>query len=206
MSRKWLWTALLLIIVPIVILHALHGNGVDESSGSPRPPISLSIVYRYTPDSVQTVRIVGQWEKARLINGTVDYTFKNDTWPFPVTLAFPPICHYTYASGSTTYIKFWPIFQYTSTQGGWQGSPFPDDRKGDELPEFARKQREVVIPAGESVTFTAPFDCTFSRNSQLNEAFVFAMPHSPCKHPVVGTIYGKCELKEVAEPPSAEGQ
>ncbi len=142
-------------------------------------PVKLEIVYH----EEQMMR------GANCVNysGTVTFTFRNEAC-FPITLAFPPIRHYTY-SCSRRVQSVWPMYRNKS-QTIWQEQPFPDEKRL--LPEFARKQRDVVIPAGESVVFTEPFNigCT-EGNPSMNHVFVFGMPRSPSSHPVLGTIYAR---------------
>lgn len=128
-----------------------------------------------------TMSIVYQCDPTRwehVATGTAHYTFTNDRWPWDVTLSFPPICYYRYGSN-------------------YQDLPFPND--ASELPDFARQQRDVIIPAGESVSFTAPFGMLWTGDRpDRREAFVFGLPSVSSKHPVVGTIYGTGEFRKTA--------
>jgi hypothetical protein len=141
----------------------------------PSPPVRLHIVvdcprtsWHALPDGTRT----------HALEGTSTYTFTNE-WKFPVTLSFPPLCCYAY-----------------SQHDGQHGFPFPGDKSN--LPVFAGKQQEIVIPPGKSVAFSSPFGMTFKEEPPENSvAFVFGMPRSPAKHPVVGTIYSQIEFREV---------
>jgi hypothetical protein len=139
-----------------------------ERVAPPYSPVSLRIVYTGESrlDGANCVRY----------SGTAQYTFTN-TWPWPVTLAFPPVVHYTYGEN-------------------FQDFPFPD--KDRMLPEFAKERREVVIPAGKSIDFTSKFAvlCRDKGWPQLSVSFVFGMPSSPCEHPVLGTVYAPVEYME----------
>lgn len=130
-------------------------------------PVSLRIVYRCKP-----VMVKGY------LTGTAEYTFTN-SMPFPVTVAFPPICYYTYGSN-------------------WHESPFPDGKR--KLPDFARRLHEVTLSPGEARTFASPVEMLVKGDApELNEAFVFGMPGSPREHPVVGTVYGTVEFEETVD-------
>ena len=104
-------------------------------------------------------------------SGTATYTFRNEE-SFPVTIAFPPICYYTYSSRKSGLAI--PLVGYSSTIT-WQEQPFPDDKR--RVPDFARQQRNVVIPPGQSIAFTSPFNigCP-DGHPNLNCVFVFGMP------------------------------
>ena len=179
------WTTLALafllaILIAALVTAPLASAKSEDCLAPPSLPVSLHIVY-HGDSMLQGGNFV-------MYSGTASYTFSND-WPFPVTLAFPPLSHYTWTCTPTAFGI--PPFFYYRSKTTWQDSPFPDNQGS--LPEFAQKQREVVIPAGQSVTFTSPFNvsCTDGGLPRSNHAFVFGMPRSPCKHPVLGTIYAK---------------
>ena len=160
-------TLLSVAAASVVLLGIAHWGAGQPRIGSLKSPISLRIMYRCEPAATKG-----------FVVGTADYTFTNDM-PFPVAMAFPPICYYTY--GST-----------------WQESPFPNPER--KLPEFAQKQQVVVLSPRESKTFTSQFGLYHQgeRPADLNEAFVFGMPSPAHEHPVVGTIYGAVEFTEAA--------
>ncbi len=183
--RKPSWTTLsLLLLLALAIAalfwqhHVLLGHR-EQCFAPPALPISLRIVYQ-RESMLKGGNCILYW-------GTVTYTFRNEQ-TFPVTLAFPPICDYSY-SRSEVKVDLPPVF-HRGTTITWQDLPFPDEKRA--VPDFAREQRDVVIPAGESVAFTSPFDGLTSTDEDpwINHAFVFGMPRSPCTHPVLGTIYG----------------
>jgi hypothetical protein len=165
-KRRWPWTLLVSVVLVCVSAFLLFASYATWRRGheerAPRfPPVTLEIVYSGESKSAGL--------NATAYGGTTHYTFHN-TWHFPVTLAFPPICAYTYGDN-------------------FQDCPFPDEN--EHLPEFAKERREIVIPAGQSVSFTSEFNITCPQGvPSSNWAFVFGPPRSPCKHPVLGTVYG----------------
>lgn len=176
----WKTLSLLLLLAMGVAAFVVAPYSSIDDDGYPGPPVlpvKLEIAYQ-EETMMRGMNFVNY-------SGTATYTFRNEE-TFPVTIAFPPICYYTYSkrkSGLTL-----PLVSYSSTMT-WQEQPFPDDKR--RIPDFARQQRDVVIPPGQSIAFTSPFNigCT-DGHPNLNDVFVFGLPHTPCSHPVVGTIYG----------------
>jgi hypothetical protein len=178
-----LWKTLLLLLLLAMGIAAFAVANFSESHDDQYPvplilPVKLEIVYQ------EEAMLRGG--NCVLYSGTATYTFRNEQ-SFPVTITFPPICHYTYSvtkSGWTI-----PPFSYSSSISS-QETPFPDDKRL--IPDFAKQQRDVVIPPGQSVDFTSPFNisCSPDGHPNLNHVFVFGLPSTPCSHPVVGTIYG----------------
>jgi len=178
-KRRWLWIgwSVLLLAAGAALgvfagLHLQLHNHKQERPAPPFPPVSLRIVFccDSKPDGID----------CGVYSGTARYTFSNPC-PYPVTLAFPPICYYTCGEN-------------------YQESPFPDV-KDRMLPEFAQKRRELVIPVGRSITFDAKLNIvtTVKGPPRMNKAFVFGMPPSPCEYPVLGTIYAPVEYVESPE-------
>lgn len=184
-KRMLSWTVVSLLLLFVLVMAANYLGAIymlsqpADCDAPPVLPIRLEIAY-HEEDMLRGLNFVNYW-------GTASYTFRNEN-SFPVTLAFPPLCHYTYSRSRHVDVVS-PVYTNTS-QTIWQELPFPDEKRI--LPEFARDQRDVVIPAGQSVTFTSPFNigCPEGHPS-LNDVFVFGMPHSPCSHPVLGTVYAK---------------
>jgi len=185
-KRKLSWTvaSLLLLFVLMIAVNNFIANYTRPGQpmaydAPPFLPVKLEIVY----DEESVLR------GGNCVNysGTATYTFYNEQ-DFPITLAFPPICYYTYYySRRVRFVS--PVYK-NSSQTVWQEQPFPDEKRL--LPEFARQQRDVVIPAGQSVAFTAPFNMgCFEGHPSSNHVFVFGLPSSPCSHPVLGTVYAK---------------
>jgi hypothetical protein len=178
-----LWKSLVLLLLLTIGIGAFIVANFSESHDDQYPaplmlPVNLEIVYQ-EESMLRGMNCV-------LYSGTATYTFRNEQ-SFPVTIAFPPICYFTYSvrkSGLTI-----PPFSYGSSMAS-QEQPFPDDKRL--VPDFAKQQRDVVIPPGQSVDFTSPFNitCTPDGHPNLNDVFVFGLPSTPCSHPVVGTIYG----------------
>lgn len=174
-KRRWSWAIWAVLFLAWTVVVALFGSHAiprrsQECLAPPFPPVSLEIVYGGESEELIDDNIFQY-------SGTAHYTFRN-RWPFPVTLAFPP------------------IVSYTSGENSQQGLPFPNKERS--LPEFAKEQREVVIPAGESITFSSDFNhiCNKNHFPKMYRAFVFGPPQSPCENPVLGTIYGAVEYME----------
>jgi hypothetical protein len=159
------------------VVAAYSSSYDDRCPGPPVLPVKLEIAYQE-----ETMLRGGNFVN---YSGTATYTFRNEE-SFPVTIAFPPICCYTYCSRKSGLPI--PLVRNSSTIT-WQEQPFPDDKRP--VPDFARQQRDVVIPPGQCIAFTSPFNIgCVDGHPNLNYVFVFGMPRTPCSHPVVGTIYG----------------
>jgi hypothetical protein len=193
-ARRWYqirlrWLLMLLVpslLVPVALaIIALFGERYakrvhnEACLAPPVLPVSLRIVYQG--------ETMLRGSNCVAYSGTAIYTFRNEQ-PFPVTLAFPPICYYTYSHSKEVTLTLPPIFSSTSSTT-WQGSPYPDEKRA--VPDFAREQRDVVIPARQTVTFTSPFNIGCADGEPaMNHVFVFGVPRLPCAHPVLGTVYG----------------
>ncbi len=186
--RQWATPLALGAICFLVVFLALlpstkhlrfFGASQTEDHPPPRfPVVRLEIVHR-----AKRVPIPMENINATVYHGESTFTFQS-RWMHPITLTFPPICHYTFGR----------------SQQDW---PFPNT--GSEIPDFAKQQREVVIPPFKSVSFTTPFNSTVmgKRPPDRNHAFVFGLPRTPCEYPVVGTVYGtKVEYVELPEEPT----
>jgi hypothetical protein len=185
-KRKLSWTVVSLLLLFVLVIAA--NNFLANYTMRDQP-----IAYDAPPDLPVKLEIVYDEEDilrgGNFVNysGTATYTFRNEE-RFPITLAFPPICYYTYSRGRR--VQFVSPVYSNNSQTIWEEQPFPDEKRL--LPEFARQRRDVVIPAGQSVAFTSPFNIGCSEgHPSLNHVFVFGLPSSPCSHPVLGTIYAK---------------